>query len=205
MKFVLKCVPIFVLIYITLDIKKSQSLVDAKYLVAALVFGAVGDFFLLFVKLLPFFLTGTLSFGISHLFYILLSRKKSTNIITRTDTEQRNVNIGVGLIWILTISNAFVMWGKLPHKIAITAYGLVLCMMITLSIIRYKNVSIKSYWTVLAGALCFGISDNILGLIEFNHIHSPIGYVVIMTTYYASQYLLCYGNLVQLISMKKKD
>ena len=159
---------------------------------------------MLFVKQLPFFLTGALSFGISHLFYIILSRKKSENIFTRFDKEQRNINIGVSAIWILTISNFFVMWSKLPHKLGFITYGIVLCMMITLSIIRFKNVLPKSYWTVLAGAICFGISDNILGLIEFNRINSPIGYVVIMTTYYASQYLLCYGNLIQLLGMKKK-
>lgn len=204
-KFILKCVPIFVLIYITLEIKKEQHLHKAKYLVAALVFGAIGDFFLLYVRTLPLFLTGTLSFLISHLFYITLSRIKSTDVLTRSDKEQRNVNLGVGAIWTLTIVNAILMWDKMPNKVGISTYGLVLCTMITLAIVRYKNVPKQSYWLVLFGAALFGISDNVLGMIEFNHIDSPTGYVVIMTTYYASQYLLCYGNIVGLTTFKKQN
>ena len=204
LKFVLKCVPIFGLIYVTLEIGKVERLGDAKYLVGALTFGAIGDFFLLFSTSVPLFLTGMFSFLISHLFYITLLRKKSTTV-ARSHTEQRNITVGVAAIWILTVLNAIVIWDKLPSKIGVTAYGIVLTSMITFSIVRYKRVPAESYWPILVGALLFGISDNIIGVTKFNDIvHSGVD-VVIMVTYYASQYLLCYGNLVGMKSMRKQN
>lgn len=83
-KSILKCIPIAGLIYITLEIKKIHKLDNAKYLVAALVFGAIGDFFLLFQPV-AMFLIGMVSFLISHLFYITLLSIESTVIGTPTD------------------------------------------------------------------------------------------------------------------------
>ena len=202
LKFSLKCLPIFGLIFIAL---KSKTEGKAKYsnrLALALTFGAIGDFFLLFQ---PFelFLIGMLSFLISHLFYISVLRLKLTSE-NRQLFQSKNIIIGITIIWILTIINAIFVWEKLPSKIGVSAYGIVLTTMISITFTRYKTVPSKSYWPVLVGGVLFGISDNIIAITKFNNLSNRYTDVVIMATYYLSQYFLCHGILVAIRSLPKQ-
>lgn len=47
----------------------------------------------------------------------------------------------------------------------------------------------------MIGSLLFGISDNLLAFLKFNHFHTDIGRMMIMLTYYASQYFIMHGSL----------
>lgn len=98
----------------------------------------------------------------------------------------------------LTLLNFVMLWHKFPHKTLCTIYGVVLTLMITCAILRYKATTRESYWLVIFGVVLFGISDNLLAFLKFNDISSDIGRVLVMVTYYGSQYLITYGNLLPL-------
>lgn len=51
----------------------------------------------------------------------------------------------------------------------------------------------SSYWLILGGALCFGVSDNTLAYFKFNHIHSEAAAALVMATYYTAQCLIGEG------------
>lgn len=68
-----KCVPIVGLILLTAAV---WSPLSKKSLICALVFGGIGDFFLIFENNFSYFIIGMLSFLISHLFYISLLLRK---------------------------------------------------------------------------------------------------------------------------------
>ena len=58
------------------------------------------------------------------------------------------------------------------------------------AILRRGIVRGKAFWYVTIGALFFGISDNLLATLKFNHIHTDLGRGIIMLTYYSAQYLI---------------
>ena len=60
---------------------------------------------------------------------------------------------------------------------------------------RYENTTPYSFGFIIVGSLLFGISDNLLGFLKFNHIKTDFGRMIIMLTYYTAQYLIMHGSL----------
>lgn len=60
---------------------------------------------------------------------------------------------------------------------------------------RYSRTTTYSFWYILIGSLLFGISDNLLGFLKFNHIKTNFGRMIIMLTYYSAQFLIMHGSL----------
>ena len=112
--------------------------------------------------------------------------------------------LGVLAVIGLSAYQAMTLMDKLPNKLLISLYGVILSIMIITSILRYKRVYNASHWGVLIGAILFGISDNILAYYKFNNIANRYSNSVVMITYYASQFLLSHYLLLGMRNSSSK-
>lgn len=163
-----------------------------KVFMLGLVFSLGGDLCLM-VSNAVVFQIGTLCFMVAHVLYI---RAFLYDISWRKLTELKRTRIGVLMLFIsfiltLLMFNISQLWHKTPNLPLFFVYGLVLSMMAITASLREKYDS--SYVLILLGALFFGISDNTLAFLKFNHIESELGSAFIMLTYYSAQCLLFEG------------
>lgn len=160
---------------------------ERTLLVFALFFSFCGDVFLMYPGEL-FFMLGLGSFLIAHVLYIRLFSFESTkNWIYRA-------------IFIIPVF-AFVYHFILPSvpenlKLPVGFYVLVITTM-GIKASERTQVSSRSYWLVLLGAISFLISDSVLAFNKFTH---PINYQAfwVMSTYCLAQFLIAEGYIVEL-------
>jgi hypothetical protein len=93
------------------------------------------------------------------------------------------------------IGNTYLLYDLFPNKILFPIYGFILAIMNISAMKRYESTTPYSFGFILVGSLLFGVSDNILGFLKFNHYKTDIGRMLIMLTYYASQYIIMHGSL----------
>lgn len=136
-------------------------------------------------------------FLLAHLFYIW-SFSLSVNILSlKMLTKHEKISTlsaCVGVIIILII-NTSALWEKITNLPLFVSYGIVLSLMAIFALLRIGKVRGKAFWYVTLGALIFGVSDNLLATLKFNHIHTDIGRGIIMITYYGAQYLIVEGSV----------
>lgn len=156
------------------------------FIILALVFGFLGDVFLMRTGL--FFIAGLLSFLIGHAFYIiaLLGQVSFSNIP----------------VWFYILILSYILYGVLiykkllPHlesmKVPVLIYLTVILVMSFSSLIRVWNTDSYCFWLPFIGSLLFISSDSMLSFNIFNSTHRWRE-VLVMITYIAAQFLIVLG------------
>lgn len=142
------------------------------------------------VKNIYIFQLGTFLFLIAHVLYIKAFMYDISEAKLRKLKKKRHITLIAFATFILTllVFNLNELWDKTPNLPLYLIYGAVLSIMAITASLR-SNID-SSYWLVLVGALCFGISDNTLAYFKFNGIHSEAAAAFVMATYYTSQTLI---------------
>lgn len=137
---------------------------------------------------------GTLFFLIAHVLYcVAFTIGEKVRIAS---SMNKLIRFGVGVIYLLMFfGNIYTLWNVMPNKFLFTLYGFVLCLMNIFSTKRYEITTPYSFGFSVAGAILFGLSDNLLALLKFNQISSNLGRGIIMLFYYSGQYLLMHGAM----------
>jgi uncharacterized membrane protein YhhN len=157
----------------------------------ALLFSMMGDVLLMFSGAL-FFMLGLGAFLLAHVFYI---GAFSSIVSFKNGFLSQNP-------WWATPFVAFpiclliFLWNGIPPdmKIPVAAYASVISVM-ALSVVNLKGkVTDPAFWTLLAGALLFVISDSSLAFAKFGQSFEGER-LVIMGTYIGGQFLLVWGVL----------
>ena len=189
----LKPVPIILMI-IYISGKNAQR----DHLVPTLIKGGlylslIGDIFLMFSEISAF-MVGTGFFLVAHVLYCIAF---TIGDPVREATMSNNlIRKGISLVLIgLFFYNVYDLWDKFPNRVLFISYAFTLLLMNLLSINRYGKTTPYSFWFMAIGAVCFGLSDNLLGFLKFNHIRSHVGRAGVMLLYYSAQYLLMHGAM----------
>jgi uncharacterized membrane protein YhhN len=164
--------------------KSNLALTDSVMLVA-LVLSCLGDCFLMFdSQTTPYFMFGLGSFLLAHVCYIFVFSRQSKFSATK--------------IAPFVIYAGFILsflFGKISSelKMPVLAYMSIITLM---GIMAVSRQTIKSYQTVLLGAIMFIVSDSLIGINKFA-VPIPFASVWIMITYILAQYLIVEGVLVE--------
>jgi uncharacterized membrane protein YhhN len=157
----------------------------------ALFFSFSGDVLLM---LSNGFIFGLASFLVSHIFYIFAYRQHRGESTADSLAGVQRVRLafpivlaGTGLLIVL-----YPVLGGL--QIPVTAYTLVMCLMVLNALFRFARTNSKSFWLVFSGAVLFMISDAILAINKFL---IPVKHesFLIMVTYISAQFLIVEGLL----------
>lgn len=165
---------------------------------AALIFSWMGDILLMFQqRQTVFFLAGLVSFLLAHICYILAFSKTSVHHSWSAMKEKP------WLILFFIIYGAgfylLIREGLGDLKIPVMLYMAVILLMSLMAVNRFRRVELSSFLLVLAGAICFVVSDSLLALNKFV-ITFAFSSFLIMLTYLAAQYLIVKGLLIQVKS-----
>ena len=164
----------------------------ANLVLIGLACSLVGDIFLMLPS--DLFVPGLASFLIAHLFYIAAFRSGIT---------------GFGPIWLPLPFYAYglaAFWILLPGlgemKLPVIAYLLVILTMAWQSAVRWTATKHRSRLFAFAGALLFVVSDSTIAFDRF-HARFYLGEAVIMSTYFAAQWLIALSVTRQGVSTRK--
>jgi len=160
-----------------------------KAVLAALVFSTLGDVLLMFSGGI-FFLLGLAAFLMAHLFYI--GAFSSISSFKNGFLRQNPWWVLPFLAFAILLLNF--LWNGIPDgmKLPVAAYAGIISVM-ALSVLNLKGkVTDSVFWTLLAGAMLFLISDSSLAVAKFGQPFDGAR-LVIMVTYIGGQYLLVRG------------
>ena len=149
-------------------------------LFAAIIFGLLGDIFLLFEK---YFLYGLIAFLLGHLAFLYIFIQSPLSF-----SYWIFVLLAIGISYGWLIVNHLIKDQRKKYIIPVIIYLTVIIAMIY-SVLLMENGS-KLY--LVSGALAFGISD---GILAFNKFIRPfkMAQFFILATYYSAQLFLCAG------------
>lgn len=170
-----KILPILYLLYIAITKINSQKVIK-KFIILAIAFSCLGDFFLAFKE---FFIPGLGSFLIAQIIYSVGFTKEGKL------HWQRGVpfyGAGIGLFLYLSSS--------LPGDlfVPVSIYVIALSTMAWRASAREIPTQ-HLQWSIL-GATSFLVSDALIALTKFKNLPLPYPDFLIMVTYYLAQYLL---------------
>ena len=158
------------------------------FIVAAIAFSLLGDVFLLEPT---GFVFGLGAFLVAHISYILAFYRD--NVLPVFFQKDR-----LGWALLITIYGAILLYVLLPNlgelKIPVVIYAVTILTMLLTALNRWKYVRKESFWSVMAGASFFVVSDSLLAVNKFVSPFMGAG-VLIMVTYAAGQYLIVTGAL----------
>lgn len=160
---------------------------------AGLILSLVGDVCLM-VNEMSAFMVGTGFFYVAHILYCVAFRMGT--VVREASFTNKAVRwlICVGLLG-MCASNIYTLWDLMPNRLLFSTYAFVLCLMNIFAIQRYQITTPYSFGFVVAGAVLFGLSDNLLAFLKFNKIPSDLGRGMVMLLYYGGQYLLMHGAM----------
>jgi len=181
LQFILKgcLVPLILAIYI---FRANQNILPL--MVIALVFGWLGDVFLLKINNLLCFRLGLASFLLGHIFYIItmISYAQPFNILILIISVVAAVCYGIFM---------FKLVQPTPDmKIPVIAYEVILLTMAIFALQLFLGQRGNFGALVFAGSLFFVASDSMLALVTFR---KKKLYVPVMITYIAAQLLIVLG------------
>lgn len=158
------------------------------FMIAALVFAWLGDFFLMFAGDL-YFQLGLGSFLLMQIGYILVFW---TGSFKRIAIQKAVLIVAIGL---------FVFYLINPHLgtlfIPVLVYMLTITTMVLTTLNREGKVLSVSFRWVFYGAVLFMISDSLIAIEKF-YGNVPLRQLWVMLTYMAAQYLIVEGWLKEL-------
>ena len=182
--------PLLATAVLSFALERSVDRRQLALLIAAELFGCVGDTFLLRGEFV-FFASGIGAFLIGHLFYITLFGRHSLKGISPMGWIISLIIMGGlvgGLVYLLQIQGALLV----PMAI----YGFTLMMLIFSTLCGLLRFRQKGTWTLLfLGALLFTFSDALIAAGTFGVIDFELREFVIMATYLLAQSLLAIGGL----------
>ncbi|AWW00497.1 lysoplasmalogenase [Arcticibacterium luteifluviistationis] len=152
-------------------------------LILALVLSWAGDLFLMFERE-SFFVFGLGSFLLAHLVYIFIYRKSVKASLLKALPF-------IGFVGLFCFG---VLWNKLSEEMTIPVYIYMLVISTMAYLASCREVNVKSFESVLVGAILFVISDAFIAVNEFvQPVLWPTFWV--MSTYGLAQYLIVKGLL----------
>lgn len=162
------------------------------FILLALVFGFLGDVFLLWHRKQNCILAGILSFLIGHIFYIYIFAGSSFKV---TD-----IPVWFFLLFLPYIGGAILLLKKLislmqSMKLPAIMYMSVIFIMSFMSFSRIWTVSFFSFLLTFLGSLSFILSDSLLAFYMFTMKRKKYN-EVIMGTYILAQLLIILGLLI---------
>ena len=161
---------------------------EIRILVLALLFGCVGDTFLIFDGFLPF-VFGMVAFLTGHIFYMCLFGGKSWKGFTwKTWVPAIVAMAALTAVLIIAIGVNGAM------LVPMCVYGFALMILIFSALAGTVRFKTCAWWTILCGAVLFTFSDACIALGTFGHDFAGRN-VVIMLTYLAAQSLLAAGAI----------
>lgn len=165
------------------------------FILLGLVMSVFGDSFLMFQNHgNHFFLLGLGSFLFTHLFYIIAFLKYPSD---KKGLVQRQpiwiIPVLIFLIW-----NTWFLWDGLSNslKFPVVFYSFVISGMLICVLNLNGKMSLKSFQTILFGAILFMFSDTIIGLSKFGSEIFQDARMLIMPTYIFGQYLIVRGAIL---------
>jgi len=172
----------------------------AKRIGFGLLFGLVGDVFLLFnARHEQFFMYGLAAFLIGHLSYMsafYLDYKVNTGVF-----KKHSKNAILGYIF-YTVLFCGALWSYLGDmKIPVIVYAIAISLMGIMAVNRFGRVNSLSFNVTFYGSLLFVLSDSLLAIDRFVYSFKLSG-VIIMASYMAAQYLITMGSVER--KMKRK-
>ncbi len=178
-------IPLISVIYITAA-DKTDPLV-----IAALLFGYAGDLLLMRSRK-SWFVAGTLSFLVGHIFYIIVFIKSAGGI--EVFTNRPAAGILCLLPYILYLALVKKVMGHNVSSVFIVAavYLSVVALMSYSALLRVWNMPFRDFFLTFSGSILFLISDSLIGVRNFKRKFRGIG-TVIVVTYIAAQLLIIAG------------
>lgn len=173
----------------------------AKRVFAGLLFGLVGDCFLMFQNVNPsFFLFGLASFLIGHLLYISAFY---LDYIWNSRIEKGYTRWALAIFGVFCVAFYLYLRPYLAEmKIPVMAYAFVISLMGIMAANRKGRVNSLSFKLIMWGAVLFIVSDSVLAFNRFVATFENAG-LVVMATYMLAQYLIAMGAVER--KMKKKS
>ncbi len=179
-----KCIPVFYLVILVFAWNLRYSTIKRKYLLGAVIFSVMGDFFLAAKFINNYFLLGLGSFLVAQVFFILCFSLNS-----RLKLHLFIYPLAIGLLVFGYIYPTL----KKDLVIPVTVYMLALTGMTWRASARIANKTSVTQTTL--GGYLFLISDGMIALTHFANVNIPYAPLWIMFTYYAAEYLLVKGTL----------
>lgn len=185
-------------------VKASGASSFALLCVCGLVFGLVGDILLDMKIMYPkednqYFISGTLSFAIGHIFYFLGAMMFCLGVIP--DNLVWNILASIGAAALLTAAILLpskkmgMNFGK--NLIVVIMYSLVLSFMMAFSV--SIAIFVPVFWIFASGLVCFLLSDLVLSLQYFGGKTAKVWIYVNHLLYYAAQILIALSVLFVVI------
>ncbi|MDF2883785.1 MAG: putative rane protein [Clostridiaceae bacterium] len=158
----------------------------SNFIVFALIFGFLGDTFLLGDGI--FFTAGLISFLLGHIFYI-------TALLTPISLSK--IPFYIYIVILPYLIYGFIVYNKLSPflksiKLQGLLYFIVLITMSFTSLLRIYNVHGYQFWFPFIGSILFVMSDTMLAFNEFKS-KTAVSEISIMLTYLAAQLLIVLG------------
>jgi uncharacterized membrane protein YhhN len=184
-------ITISLLIYITYHTQLKGRF--SKRIFSGLIFGLIGDSFLMFVKVHDnFFVAGLFAFLLGHLAYIsafYIDYKWQTAI-------NKKATLITAITLVIYCLGFYVACKPVlgPLKYHVIVYTIVIALMVLMAVNRKGRVKAISYDLIFYGAVLFLISDTILAYDKFVHPIRLSG-VFIMATYTVAQFLITLGAI----------
>jgi len=181
--------PLLAVWLLTATKRQNEYPFSRKAVLGALVFSTLGDVLLMFSGGI-FFLLGLTAFLLAHLFYIgaFSSISNFKNGFLRQNPWWILPFLAFPILLLNFLWNGILGGMKLP----VTVYAGIISVM-ALSVLNLKGkVTDSVFWTLLAGAMLFLISDSSLAVAKFGKAFDGAR-LTIMVTYIGGQYLLVRG------------
>lgn len=142
------------------------------------------------------FAVGTIFFGVSHIVYIIAFRLGY--VVKQLPSQFKLMRIGGYLLIVLMLAlNNFLLWDKYPSRVLFISYAVILAAQAGTALSRYEISNRSSFYFIMIGVGLFAVSDSLLAFLKFNAINTDLGRLMIMLTYYGSQYFIMHGALHQ--------
>jgi uncharacterized membrane protein YhhN len=155
-------------------------------IVLALLFGWLGDILLLRIKEILFFRLGLASFLLGHLIYLSVMLYFTGSV---------NIKLLVISLAVYAAAGVFIIRLIKPSKemyIPVLIYETVILLMAVSAIQFFAVYSLPYGLFILAGSICFIVSDTLLAIHTFRA-KPKIYYFVVMFTYIAAQLCIVLG------------
>lgn len=165
----------------------------AGLLVAAQLFGGMGDVLLISNSALFNFAGGMAAFLIGHIFYMALFGGQSWRGLS---VWAWLIAIAIMAVTVFVPVKAIGITGPLKVPMIIYAFGLTFLIFSALAgVLRMPEGRRTTWWILLAGTLLFTLSDACLAMIIFDVMSFALRDLVVMITYLAAQSLLAFGGV----------
>ncbi len=167
----------------------------SRHMQTGLLFSLIGDILLMFTSQSEFyFIFGLVAFLCAHVCYCLAFIES----IRKNHFSFSELFLAAMPFLFMSGTVFFILMPYIKSMLVpVLAYILVITAMGIFSALRYKSVEPNSYYSILAGALFFMLSDTLLA---FNKFYQSFNYagIAIMSTYILAQYLIVEGGLTSI-------